>query len=228
MTWTLRTLPTCDALQLQMPRKQANKEGNCHRFHCIFYSYASGEKTRKDTVYLLRPRYKTMQDWPCTRDDKGPFILSCHVMSAPLCTLCEHYFASHNTQFLIHIRYSINEHETWKLEILTVNYKIHLFFSSSCTVVGPACVHPCIFFADRNKSELSCFRSRTFHLCVVKPHHMRVWFARRFTADLNMSSLIVICIYRSWISDNGWLCKHKESKHDILKQLKREEGYIES
>ena len=99
MTLTLRTLPTCDAIQIQMPRKQANKDGNCHRFH---WRQVSGGKTRKDTVYLLRPRYKTMQDWPCTREDKGPFTLSCHVMSAPLCKLYEHYCGPHNTQFLIH------------------------------------------------------------------------------------------------------------------------------
>ena len=97
--------------------------------------------------------------------------------------------------------------ETWKHEILTVNYNVHLFFSTSCTAVCPACVHPCIFLADRYKSEMSLFRSRPFHLSVMKPHHMRVWFARRFTANVDRSSLIVIYVCWSWVSDNGWLCK---------------------
>ena len=98
---------------------------------------------------------------------------------------------------------------TWKHDILTVNYKIHLFFSTSRTVVGFTCVCSSIFLADRNKGEVSRFRSRTFHLSIMNPPHIRVWFARRFTADINMSFLVVICIYQSWISDNGWLCKYK-------------------
>ena len=109
--------------------------------------------------------------------------------------------------------YSINplNKEIAHNSLLTVNQKIQLFFTYSCRVVGPACIHSCIGLADFTKSEVSCFRSRTLHPSAMYPRHIWVWFASRFTTDINRTLLAVTCIYLKTMSNRGWLCKIKKN-----------------